>query len=138
MTTRTRQLTRELASDRVMVLLKKQKISTSRKLFVVIALCALIGSTLFYLSDKQAMAAWLPGKLASDTNKVLAHEGNWRTELEGLQIKYQVELAARKALEQQIVTLDAQMREMQAELDFFRSNNGQVNVARPTATATRR
>jgi len=128
MTTRTRQLTRELASERVMVLLEKKKISIVHKLLVALALGALATGTGFYLLDKKpALAAWLPNQpvlQSAQSVDAAVHEEQWRAELENLNIKYQVELASRQALEQQVLTLSAQIKEMQTELDFFRSNNG--------------
>jgi len=126
MTTRTRQLTRELASERVMVLLEKKKISIVHKLLVALALAALAAVTVFVLLDKKtALAAWLPQQpVFQSAQSADVHEQQWRAELENLNIKYQVELASRQALEQQILTLDTQIKAMQTELDFFRSNNG--------------
>ncbi|KXU39286.1 hypothetical protein AXE65_09435 [Ventosimonas gracilis] len=126
MTTRTRQLTRELASERVMILLEKKKISLTHKLLVTLALGALTALTVFVLLDKKpALAAWLPQQpVLQSTLPAGAHEQQWRAELENLNIKYQVELASRQALEQQVLALDTQIKEMQTELDFFRSNNG--------------
>jgi len=139
MTTRTRQLTRELASERVMVLLEKKKISLSQKLLTALLLCVLVGGAVFYLLDKDALAAWLPQQImpqaSENLDTDLSQETKWRSQVEELQIKYQVELASRKALEQQILTQDAQIKEMQTELDFFRSNNGQMATGnnRPAA-----
>jgi len=135
MTTRARQLTRELTSDRVMVLLEKKKISAFHKLLVALALGALAAGTVFFLLDKKpALAAWLPQQPSvSQSTGVALPDGKWRTELENLHIKYQVELASRQALEQQILTLSAQIKEMQTELDFFRSNNGGAAAGKPAA-----
>jgi len=129
MTTRTRQLTRALASERVMVMLEKKKNRRTQKLLVTLVLGALAAATIFVqLDKKQALAAWLPQQHSVSRSTTLlpagADEQQWRAELENLNIKYQVELASRQALEQQILALDTQIKEMQTELDFFRSNNG--------------
>jgi len=137
MTTRTRQLTRELARERVTVLLEKKKPSPARKILALLALFALGIGSLLYFFDERALAHWLPAaKSAAPVIVVSAAEEKWRAELDGLQVKYQVELASRKALEQQIVTLNEQIKEMQTELDFFHSNNGQ-NPANAAAAAKR-
>jgi len=143
MTTRTRQLTRELASDRVTVMLEKDKIGFTHKLLAILLVGALAVALVFYWLDKKpALAAWLPNPstLQAEPSAQSAQEEQWRAELEELQIKYQVELASRKALEQQVLTLDAQIKEMQTELDFFRSNNGQAaNQAKtPGSASTKR
>jgi len=136
MTTRTRQLTRELANERVTVLLEKKKSSPARKILSVLVLFALgIGSFLYFF-DESERAHWLPSGKSAPVIVVSASEEKWRAELDGLQVKYQVELASRKELEQQIVTLNEQIKEMQTELDFFRSNNGQ-NPANAAAAAKR-
>jgi len=131
MTTRTRQLTRELASERVMVSLQKKKNTFIKKLFTVFVLPAFIIGGAFYIFDERASSVWLFGQQA--VVETFSSEERWRAELDRLQVKYQVELAAREALEQQILTLDAQIKEMQTELDFFRSNNGQTRAAKPAA-----
>jgi|GEM_PF-1099277 len=141
MTTRTRQLTRELASDRVTVMLEKQKNGLANKLLVLLLLGVFAAALVFYLLNKPALAAWLPHpstlqKSSSPRSPTIsAQEEQWRVELEGMQIKYQVERASRQALEKQMLALDVQIKEMQAELDFFRSNNGQTNQAKAAGSA---
>jgi len=142
MTTRTRQLTRELTSDRVTVMLEKQKNGLANKLLVLLLLGIFAAALIFYLLNKPALAAWLPhpstlqkSSSSRSPTTISAKEEQWRVELEGMQIKYQVERASRQALEKQMLALDVQIKEMQTELDFFRSNNGQTNQAKAAGSA---
>jgi len=127
MTTRTRQLTRELANQRVTVSLKNKKAKSTKKLLLLFALFVLaIGVSSYFSDDGRIFSAWLPLDFSNVAPPPVSAEDRWRAEFESLEVKYQVEVASRKALEQQILTLDSQIKEMQAELDFFRKNSGQT------------
>lgn len=116
MDSRLRQTNSRLTSGTLVLGVEKR--STLRPLLFLLCLMILGGAGFYAYTNKETFSVFLQAPQLLQENRAL------RDELEQARLNQEIEVSTRQELERQITTLNEQLKEDKAELEFLRSASG--------------